>query len=80
MTPDDLTGPQWGMLCLLSGVPTMGHDAPGGQAVLRALERRGLAEYRGSRATPRIARWYATAAGLALVAEPAVYPSERKAA
>lgn len=58
-----LTRPQFGTLAVLTGNGDADYDKPAGQTVLRALERRGLAEYRGSRALPGVHRWYATAAG-----------------
>jgi len=74
MTPQDepnpggLSNPQWAMMCLLWGARGSGdHDAPAGQVVLRALQRRGLAEYCGTRAKPRELRWRLTWEGIKLM-------------
>lgn len=58
-----LTLPQEHMLIYLSRIGADGSDAARRDPVLCALERRGLAEYRGTRARPRIEAWHATPVG-----------------
>jgi hypothetical protein len=58
-----LSKPQTDFLVYVRWIGANGSAVPRGHTVLRALERRGLVEYRGSRAKPRIEAWHATAAG-----------------
>jgi hypothetical protein len=58
-----LTKPQTEMLIYVRWIGTSGHRAPPRHPVLAALGRRGMVAYHGSRATPRIEAWHATAAG-----------------
>lgn len=58
-----LTRPQEQMLIYLRRIGANGADLARRDPVLRALERRGLAEYRGTRARPRVEAWHATPAG-----------------
>ena len=62
-----LSGPMRGTLLLVRYASSKGYDAPEGDVTLRALARRGLVERRGTRAAPRIYRWFATVAGCELV-------------
>lgn len=64
-----LTQPQQNMLALLNGAVPDGIKAAERLPVLVALEARGLAERRGTRAVTRILRWHITAAGVAWLQE-----------
>jgi hypothetical protein len=61
--PIALSKPQANMLTHVRWVGASGYDAPRKHPVLVALDRRGMAEFRGTRAAPRIEAWHATAAG-----------------
>ena len=67
MNASDLTSSQWGMLVSLRHAGPRGFEAAERDGVLRALERRKLAEYRPLKATPRVRRWFATVEGCDLV-------------
>jgi hypothetical protein len=60
LTLDALTRPQLGTLHAVAATRGEGHEAPFGNATLRALERRGLVELRGSPSCSRRVRWFAT--------------------
>ncbi|WP_294355836.1 hypothetical protein [uncultured Sphingomonas sp.] len=56
------------VLAFVAAADANGRDMTGRGSTLLALKRRGLIEYRGSRALPRVNRWHASAEGRAWLA------------
>lgn len=68
MTRVQLTDPMRLVLAFVAAAGVNGRDMTGRGPTLQALKRRGLIEYRGSRALPRVNRWHASANGRAWLA------------
>jgi len=60
---------QAGMLALLRGHQPVGYAAKEANPTLNVLRREGLAEFRGTRAKPRVLSWHITDAGSAWLEE-----------
>lgn len=68
MTRVQLTDPMRLVLAFVAAAGVNGRDMMGRGPTLQALKRRGLIEYRGSRALPRVNRWHASTDGRAWLA------------
>ena len=66
--PDDLNSGQLGMLHAVAATRGCGHEDTFGNPTLRALERRGLVQLRGSPSLSRRQKWYCTLAGFDRIA------------
>lgn len=69
MTQVDLSTAMQLTLAYVAAAGASGRDMTGRGSTLLALKRRGLVEYRGSRALPRVNRWHASAEGRAWLAD-----------
>jgi hypothetical protein len=68
VTQVQLSNPMQLVLAFVAAADVSGRDMMERGPTLQALKRRGLVEYRGSRALPRVNRWHASANGRAWLA------------